>query len=1059
MNRISQLDSRSPHRRIASRLKLWLLAALCLAATGCPRQYWRKQADELSYNLIRDKQNDPRWSTYRVRVETDPRSRFFDCYDPDFAPLPPDDLAAHEFMHWAYGRRGWKHWHEFGDANTVENPGWLEPFGMPPEVVESNMGRPGLFPDLKLTLEDAIDISYVHSRDYQTQIENVYLSALSLTLQRFAFDVQFIGLNGRRPSSDVTATDIPGVSDAVNWNPRAGVSQLLPTGGQWLVELANNTLWLFAKGDHSTQSATTLSYSLIQPLLANGGRRFVMENLTQSERNLLYAVRDLARYRQGFFTSTVAGGFTAGISVGQPGVFTGGSTIPTPIANIPGAFQGGFLGILQVWQIVANNEYNIRQLRDQVDRLRAQAAERPERVTAKLDPLPAGLVFPPPFAGRLEYDDDEKQLILRGPLNEVETRLLLELSQDQAYRDAILDLADRASVLTINQNIAQLETQLAGQIITLRTNRVNYMNGLDQYKQQLGLPVDMPVTIDTSLLKPFELIDYRLIRLQDRLNLFVLEALPVPKDHPDFESMTRVAALMRELRSESEPQLEVLRKIVQEMLLIRDDLKRDGIDVTEDDLRRVAEHQRQKAGQLQVDTGMGGERDPRRNEKLKNVLLEEFGEAEASLLGLQRDLASPDADAAARRSALETLADLREDLLKISQSLSVVQSNLRVDLIEFNPFDIPMEDAVAFGLGNRLDLMNTRAAVMDARRKVEVAANQLQSTVNLIANGQVNTKPLLSGNDNPFAFRGDQSSFQVGVQFTTPVQLVAQRNTYRAAIIGYNQARRNYMRTEDQVKLEIRQNWRNLDVNRRNFETLREQVRAATAQLDIAAEQTSAPAGAGVPVAAAGGAGGGGGGGGAGNAQGLQIIQAVTSVLGAQNSLIGTWVNYESFRLDMYNFMGTLEVDNEGYWTDEFYQARARAHRANPNRLYPPPQGPSEYPSPTDAQELENGRLAEDSLLVNKVSGPSTPQPAGAAKTAEPGKIRLAGGESPATEPVQPAKKAWWRWKDRSDRPGADVVGDGRPVRVARKPVPAQRGADEPDLRNSQEGAAGDHDH
>ncbi|MBI3864179.1 MAG: TolC family protein [Planctomycetia bacterium] len=1017
--------------RFANGLKFGLLAALCLAATGCPRQYWRKQADELSYNLVRDKQNDPRWATDRIRVETDPRSRFFDCYDPDFAPLPPDDLAAHEFMHWAYGKRGWKHWHEFGDAQTVENPKWLEPLGMSAEVVESNMGRPGLYPELKLTMEDAIDLSYIHSRDYQTQIENVYLSALSLTLQRFAFDVQFVGLNGRRPSSDVTMTDVPGVSDSVNWNPRAGVSQLLPTGGQWLVELANNTLWLFASGDHSSSTASTLSYSLVQPLLANGGRRFVMENLTQSERNLLYAVRDLARFRQGFFASTVAGGFTAGISVGQPGVFTGGPTIPTSIAAFPGAGgNGGFLGLLQLYQQVANAEYNLRMLREQIDRLRAQAAERPERVTTKLDALPAGLVFPPAFAGRIDYDDEDKVLVLRGSLNDVDTRLLLDLSNDPAYREAILDLADRSSVITINQNIAQLETQLAGQINNLRTSRAGYLSGLDSFKLQVGLPVDMPVSIDTSMLKPFELIDPRLVRLQDRLNSFVPEAQFVSPDHPDFETMSRVASLMRDLISTKELQLDVLRKLVDEMLIIQSDLKRDGIDVTEDDFRRAAEHRAKKATQVQIDSGMGGSRDPRRDEKLKKVLLDEFAETEKNLLELKQKLAQPDAD---RQAALEAIADLREDLLKISQSLSVVQSNLRVDMIELNPFDIPMEDAVAFGLGNRLDLMNARAAVMDNRRKVEVAANQLQSVVNLVATGQINTKGLGDGNNNPFEFRGDKSNFQVGITFTTPVQLVAQRNTYRAAIIGYNQARRNYMRTEDQVKLDIRQTWRTLDVNRRNFETLREQLRAATAQLDIAAEQTSAPAGA---VPAGGAPGGGGGGGAAGAAQGLQIIQAVTSVLNAQNSLIQFWVNYEAFRLDIFNFMGTLEVDQEGYWTDEFYQMRARAHRANPNRLYPPLENPAGDSSSSDAQELNNARLVEKNLLVKK-SAPSTGATrAGEAKPAAPGRVRLASAEEPAKEPTdglrQPPRR---RGEGSPVRRGADPGGSGGAGGVARQPV------------------------
>src|SRR5262249_50547032 len=151
----------------------------------------------------------------------------------------------------------------------------------------------------------------------------------------------------------------------------------------------------------------------------------------------------------------------------------------------------------------------------------------------------------------------------------------------------------------------------------------------------------------------------------------------------------------------------------------------------------------------------------------------------------------------------------------------------RVEMIDLNQFEMSMEETVAMGLANRLDLMNLRGAVMDARRKVEFAANQLQAVLNLVANGNIQTQPLISGDHNPFDFRGVDSTFQVGVQFTTPVQLVSQRNAYRAALVGYQQARRNYQRTEDQVKLDCRTNWRNLEFTRRNFETLREQIRAA----------------------------------------------------------------------------------------------------------------------------------------------------------------------------------------------------------------------------------------
>ena len=1037
-----------------------LLAALCLATCGCARKYWRKQADDLTYNIIRDKQNDPRWATNRVRVETDPRSRIYEAYDPDFEPLPPDDLAAHEFMHWAYGKRGWKHWHEFGDQESIENPHWLEPWGMSQEVVESNMGRPAQLPELDLTLENAIDISYIHGRDYQTQIENLYLAALNLTLQRFAFDVQFVGLTGARPSAAVTATDVPGVSDGINLNPSGTVSQLLPSGAQYAVTLANNTLWLFSSGG-AQSSASTLSYSLVQPLLAGAGRRFIMENLTQAERNVLYSARDLARYRQGFFTATVAGGNTIGIATGILGVFSGTGPIPTNVpqfANGAGGANGGFLGLLQLYQQIANAEYNIRQLSDQLERLRAQAAERPDQIGEDLAALPAGILFPLSLAGRIGYDEDEHQLTLRGSLSDVEVRLLLELSKDPDYQRAVVNLADRSSTLTTNQNIVQLETQLASQVTGLRGFRVSYLFGLDQYKQQLGLPVDMPIKLDISMLKPFELVDQRLVRLQDRLNAFVVEPAPVRPDHPDAAAMARVAALMQRLRSAPEPDVPTLRGLTDEMLIISNDMKRDGVEVTQDDFRRAAEH-RERTPAFQQDYPIQTKRDPKRDERLMETLLAEFRDSEASLVKLQNTLSNPQVTAKEKKDALDILADLREDLLKISQSFSVVQIDLRVDLIDLNPWDMSMEDAVAVGLANRLDLMNARAAVMDARRKVEVAANQLQATLNIVATGNVNTKPLAAGINNPFDFHGDQSNFNLGVQFTTPIQLVTQRNNYRSALVGYQQARRNYMRTEDQVKLDCRNFVRNLDQTRRNFETLRDQIRAATAQLDIAAEQTAAPAASGAPPAAAAAAGGGGGGGGGGQqAQGLQIIQAITSVLNAQNSLIQLWVGYEAFRLDMYNSMGILEIDREGYWTDEFYQARARVHRANPNRLYPPLpySGPDSLPTvdPTPGeQQLIVGKPAKNNSPDSKMHAAAKPQASGDTTRPNVGHIRLVDAQVPAeigkksgTKPgAAPAAKApVVTTADGTKAAGpAKVIGKGSPVARGKTGVKGKTGTTE----------------
>lgn len=922
----SQRD-RTPRLRPLGR---WLAAALLLGATlcGCSRQYWRNQADDLTYDIIRNKQTDPRWYSPRVDLQADPRSRFFDPYDPDFAPLPPDDPSAHTYMHWMYdGRiRGWKHWHEFGDTAAIESPCWLEPFGMSEEIVQANFGKPATLPEIRdLSLEEAIELAYIHSRDYQTQIENVYLAALALTFERFRFDVQFIGLGGRRPSSDVTFENIPaGGPDSLDWRPRAGVSQLLPSGGQWLAEIANNTLWIFAGGGTQESTATTLSYSIIQPLLANGGKRFALEDLTLSERTMLYALRDFARYRMGFFTGVVAGGSAAGLILGQPGIGTGINALTSPTGG------GGYLGLLQQTQGVANQEYNIIQLKERLDRLRVQASQPPVRSSAPLQAMPQNVLIPLPLAPKLRYDAEAKTLYLSGQLTDAEREQLLALSDDPAFRAAVLVLASPLTTKPNLQAIVQLETQLATNCNQLRQSRINLLNAIDQYKLLLGLPTDMPITLDTSLLKPFELVDPLLTRLQYRLNTFVPDPPVIYEDYPATEPMRRVGALMARLKEDG-PEPEIVRGLVEEMLLLTEDIRRDGILVMENDFVRAEEHKRTHRQAVYNDNCLQLDRDPNRDLSLKNTLVTEFAGAVARLRMLQSEVAGDDVPLAVRQDAMLKLSDLREDLLKVTQNVSVVEIDLRVGMIDLNPFDMELEQSLAIALDNRQDLMNARGQVMDARRAVEVAANQLQAVLNLTAEGDISTRPLISGDNKPFDFRGKQSSIRVGVQFTSPVQLVQQRNDYRATLVGFQRARRNYMRTEDQVKFDIRTTWRNLTYIKQNFENAKEGLRSATAQLDIAVEQSSAP------VAGAGGAAGGGG----GANQGLNILQALTSVLNSQNQLIQLWVQYETNRLNIYNFMGIMEFDASGFWVDDFYQRRAQAARAGGGVYGPPLEEPS----------------------------------------------------------------------------------------------------------------------
>lgn len=956
---------RCPQSRVSVLVFLVLAAGVCLLATGCSRQYWRNQADRLTYDIIRSKSLDPRWISPKIEVRPiDPRSRFANLFDPDKPPLPPDDPEAHGYMHYVYGMKGYKNWHKFGDTFAVENPCWLEPYGLSPEVVENNLGVPALLPEIReLSLEESIQLSYIHSRDFQLQLENIYLFALSLTIERFAFDVQFYGLSNRPPSSDLNFESQPGVQDSMNWNNRVGVNRYFPTGAQFLAELTNNTLWIFGTGDSST--ATNISYSLIQPLLASGGRRFALESLTQSERNVLYAIRNFSRFRMSFFANVVAGlGLTA---QNFPGVTASGATGTNFTSNATGATVatlagspgggggtnvGGYLGIVQLKQQILNQEDNIRRTEEQLRVLRAKASQRPVEFTEPLAALPPGIEWPAMVEGQIAYDADRQLLIWRGEMDDNEMEALLKASNDPAYRQAIQSIADRDNRETITNDVAQLDTQLAALKIALYNLEVTLQNSLDNFKILLGLPTDMPITIDQSLLKPFELIDLRLARLQDKLTAFVASWAQINEEELDMAA---------------------LRRVVLELSSLREALVRDGFDLVERDLERVQQNLTKRLEHLDTDEERARvQRGVERDQQLLSDTRHDFGGVVERLGEVQRLLVPADVPAEVRQDALRTIAELREDLLRISQGLSVLQIDLRLELIDIPRFDITMEQATALGLANRPDLMNARAQVMDARRKMEVAANQLQATLNLVAKGDVRTQGLAAGNLNPFDFRGDQSDFQAGVSFTSPIQLVQQRNNYRAAQIFYEQARRNYMLTEDQVKFQVRTNWREVMLFRRNLELARYQVRIAAVQYDQAQELTVAPVQVGQ----------------AGRPPGLTLLQALSSLLSAQNNLINIWIQYESNRLTVYRDMGIMEIDEQGFWKDEFYQERLRAAQAAGTLLAPPPEVLPDS-APSVQESVDGSRPAFPSG--------SRPAQAGAARVSD---VPTLPAEHPASEPI-----------------------------------------------------------
>ncbi|HOF40243.1 MAG TPA: TolC family protein [Candidatus Hydrogenedentes bacterium] len=202
-----------------------------------------------------------------------------------------------------------------------------------------------------LSLEKALSVAVKRSRDYQSQKESLYESALALTLQRHRFDPIFAGRfrgDYNRTTRDVlrptdaalVARELPRILErtgeltggtgallnsyadvvraaaattgvagetrahivderSVTGSSNLGFDLLLAGGARIAVDLTSNFL-RFVTGDPRVATSSTLQATVTQPLLSGAGRDVVLENLTQAERNVLYQLRSFTRYRKNF---------------------------------------------------------------------------------------------------------------------------------------------------------------------------------------------------------------------------------------------------------------------------------------------------------------------------------------------------------------------------------------------------------------------------------------------------------------------------------------------------------------------------------------------------------------------------------------------------------------------------------------------------------------------------------------------------------------------------------------------------------------------------------------
>jgi outer membrane protein TolC len=158
---------------------------------------------------------------------------------------------------------------------------------------EEDAGSP-----LELDLAVCLEIAAENNRSYQTRREQLYRSALDLTLERWRF--------GWRPSFSAsgTVTGSGDQSNNANINGDLGMSKQFGNGAQIIGSIGTNLFRALANGD-GWDAIGSLGLTATMPLLRGSGSALILEPLTQAERNLVYEVRTYERFRRTFAVDVI----------------------------------------------------------------------------------------------------------------------------------------------------------------------------------------------------------------------------------------------------------------------------------------------------------------------------------------------------------------------------------------------------------------------------------------------------------------------------------------------------------------------------------------------------------------------------------------------------------------------------------------------------------------------------------------------------------------------------------------------------------------------------------
>ena len=867
-------------------LCLVAIAAVLGSSAGCSRQHqhYRMRADREVYSVLREGNRDPRWQIDDYRINPDPASRMFAPFHPDKEPMPPDDPAAHRKMHGVAGMKGSDRWYEHGRTQTVENPRWRQ------FLMFNDKG------EIPLDRNEAIELARLHSPEYQAALENLYLTAMEVSRQRFRYDVQFFGgdsLSYTTGSRGGRAGARSRGTHTLTNSAEIGANRALATGGTWVVDLANTVTWTLT-GQGSWSATSLINAGLTQPLLRGASRKVVLESLTQAERDFLVAVRQMVLFQQGHYTRIVSG--ASPMNTGAP---SGASR-----ANVP-SLSGGFYGLLAEQIRIQNQRQNIigteenlsrfiemfdaNQVSDvtQIEEMRQNLFSAQSRLLTQINRYQGNvetyirsLGLPPDLADSVSISDpllEQFQLTSPG---------LTVLMEDVADLLVVIRKKDESLSESFRERTGDVVRRAGGEIIILGQDLDILQRSMPERNRSLRILEDaLAERIESG-----ERIDphiYSTDVFEKRITKLRTQDIP--------RNLSRLQAVFTLLNLFASTDEQELREMIQNHTSENPTFDQSAQDALT--TLNIRPNARELIDAIEADL-------ERRQRELEELI------DELEMMQATPDLWTPEQirREAQRIESRRMIAELRRrdeyhDWVRRVFSafqnelalLSLMQTRARLDSMTLVPVAVTAEEAFRTASEHRLDWMNRKSQLVDEWRQIDIAADALKGVLDLSLNGTTGTV-----DRRGVHFGRNNSEIRVGLNWTSPLNRYNQMMNYRENQIAYQNAKRNYYLYVDSVHADLRNIVRNLQMSRINFEINRNAVLIGTVRVDVMQLRMEQPVRGGrIDSNAA-----------------RDLISALTGLLGSQNDLLDTWVDYQTQRMLLDFGMGTMALDERGRWID-----------------------------------------------------------------------------------------------------------------------------------------------